>query len=109
VRERGTLQAADVALEFGAGEAAAAADVNRAQFADLHQRVDRRAADAQHDSGFFRGQEEWIAGQYVAERLRITHVDSSPDRTFAQDAGGRACLRLPVCCLPDEDGGPVCR
>jgi hypothetical protein len=45
----------DVALEFGAREAAAAADVHRAQVAGLHEGVDRGAADAEDDGCFLGG------------------------------------------------------
>jgi len=49
----GSLQTADVAFELGPGKAAAAADVDRVQLAGLHQRVDRRAAQAQDLRGLF--------------------------------------------------------
>jgi hypothetical protein len=71
------LEAAHVALELGAGQPAAAADVDRVQYTGLHQRVDGRAPNPKDLGGFFRRQQQGIAGQHVAERLRINHVHIS--------------------------------
>jgi hypothetical protein len=71
------LEAAHVAFELSAGEPAAAADVDRVQLAGLHQRIDGRAPNPEDLGGFFGRQQQGIAGQHVAERLRITHVHIS--------------------------------
>ena len=72
------LEASDVAFEFGSGEAAAAADVDGAQLAGLHEGVDGRPADAEDVRSLLGRQQEGLGGSDVAERLRITHVVISP-------------------------------
>ena len=71
---RRSLEAIDVALELGTGQATAAADVQRPQLSGLDEPVDRRASDPQHPSGFLRRQQQHVAGQPLLERLRISHV-----------------------------------
>ncbi len=73
-RRWGSLEAIDVALELGTGQATAPTDVHRPQFSGLDEPVDRRASDPQHLSGFLRRQQQRIAGQSVLERLRMSHV-----------------------------------
>jgi len=74
------LQVVHKALELGATQAAAAADVDRMQVAGPHQRVDGGPSDAQYLGSFFRGQEKWVGGKDFARRLRISHVDQLPVR-----------------------------
>jgi hypothetical protein len=74
---RGSLEPAHVALDLGLGYPAAAADMYGTQLPALHERVHRRATDAEDLRGLFGGEEEPIGGHDVPKRLRITHVDLS--------------------------------
>jgi hypothetical protein len=56
-RTRGRAQAIDVSLEFGAGEAAAAADVDRPELASLHEGIDCRPTESEHLCGLLGGEQ----------------------------------------------------
>jgi hypothetical protein len=75
--EWGSLEPANVAVELCLGDPAAAADVHGAQLPALHERVHRRATDAEHLRRLLGREEKPTGGHDVAERLRITHVDLS--------------------------------
>jgi hypothetical protein len=84
---RGSLKPADVAVEFGMGDAAAAADVYGTQLSALHERVHRRATDAEDLRRLLGREEKPAGGLDVPRRLRITHVGlSGIDRAFLRDA-----------------------
>jgi hypothetical protein len=74
---RGSLKLADVAVELCLRNPAAAADVHGMQIPTLHQRVHRRATDAEDLRRLLGREKEPIGGHDVPERLRITHVDLS--------------------------------
>jgi hypothetical protein len=81
------VEAIDVALELGTGQATAPTDVHRPELFRLDERVDRRASDSQKPSGFLRRQQERIAGQRLLERRRISH---------GGNRGGRGSGKSPV-------------
>ena len=72
-----SLEPVHVALDLCLRYPAAAADVHGTQLPALHERVHRRAADAEDPRGLFGSQQKPIGGQDVAEGLRITHVGIS--------------------------------
>ncbi len=74
---RGRLKPADVAVKLCLRDPAAAADVYGTQVPALHERVHRRATDAQDVRRLLGRKEKPTGGQNVAERLRITHVEIS--------------------------------
>ena len=76
-RDGESLEPAHVALELCLGDPAAAADVYGTQLPALHERVHRRATDAEDLRGLLGREEEPIGGHDVPKRLRITHVDLS--------------------------------
>ncbi len=81
-----SLEPAHVALYLRLGYPAAAADVYGTQIPALHERVHRRATDAENLSGLFGREEEPIRGHGVPKRLQITHVDISRiSRAFVRD------------------------
>ena len=73
----GTLQAVDVALELGPGQAAAAPDVDRVQVAGLHEGVDGRAADTQQPGGLLGSEQQRLVGPFRSEPVRFGHRFSS--------------------------------
>jgi hypothetical protein len=66
-----------VPLELGAGEPAAATDVDRAKLAGLHECEDRRAAEAEDLRGFLWRQQQGVTGQLVATLLRVGRRSSA--------------------------------
>jgi hypothetical protein len=72
-RLRGVLQHADVALEFGAGDPAAATDVYRAEVTGLDECIHGGASDAQLLGGLLWCQQQRVAGQHVSRSLWIRH------------------------------------
>ena len=72
-----SIEPADVAVELCLGDPAAAANVHGTQIPALHERVHRRAADAEDLRRLLGREEKPTGGHDVAERLRITHVDIS--------------------------------
>jgi hypothetical protein len=70
----GRLKPVDVALELGAGDPAAAADVHRMQVAGLHECVDRGSADAEHRGGLFGCEQQRVTGRQVPGSLRVVHL-----------------------------------
>src|SRR4051812_36343331 len=71
---RGSLEPADVALQLRAGDPAAAADVEWVELAGLHQRVDRRAPDAEHRGGLLGCEQQRVAGDRLPRSLRVAHL-----------------------------------
>jgi hypothetical protein len=74
---RGSLKLADVAVELCLRDPAAAADVYGTQIPALHERVHRRATDAEDVRRVFGSEKKPSGGHDGPERLRITHVDIS--------------------------------
>src|SRR4051812_21370814 len=70
-RLRGVLQHADIALEFGAGQPAAAADVYRVEVAGLDECINGRASDTQQLGDLLWCQQERVAGRHVSHSLWI--------------------------------------
>ena len=66
-----------VALDLCLAYSAAAADVYGTQLSALHERVHRRATNAEDLRDLFGREKEPIGGNDVPKRLRITHVDLS--------------------------------
>jgi hypothetical protein len=84
-----SLEPAHVALDLFLGDPAAAADVHGTQLPALHERVHRRATDAEDLRGLFGSEEKASGSGDVPKRLRITHVDLS----WISRALVRACCR----------------
>jgi hypothetical protein len=97
---RGSLKPADVAVELCLRDPAAAADVYGTQIPALHERVHRRAADAEDLRRLLGREEKPTGGHDVAERLRITHAEISWISCclwrLLYDGGGAACRMSPV-------------
>lgn len=94
------LEAADVAFELGSGQAAAAADVDGSQLAGLHERVHGRPSDAEDVRSLLGRQQEGLGGQYVTERLRITHVVQLLAVAMSARTVSRGPARaVAMCCL----------
>ena len=91
-RRTGSFQAADVALELGPGEAAAAADVHCVQLPGLHEGVDRGAADAEHLGGLLGCEQQRVAGHRLPMSLRVAHVALLVGRPRAPAFGAAAHL-----------------
>jgi hypothetical protein len=58
----GSVEPADIALELGAGDPAAAADVHRPELAPLDQGVDRRPPDPEKVGRLLGGQQQSVVG-----------------------------------------------
>src|SRR4051794_28304773 len=69
-----SLELVDVAQELRPGQPTTAADVHRTECANLDERVEGRAADAQQVGGLRRRHEEGVVHQEVVRRQRVGHV-----------------------------------
>ncbi|MDK3258167.1 hypothetical protein QOZ86_16810 [Blastococcus capsensis] len=104
----GGFQAANVAFELAAGEAAAPADVDGAQVASLHQRVDRRAPEAEHRGGLLGCEEQRVAGDRLLRSLRVAHIallvawPRAPATAGAARLPGEGAIPGPLVTVPGQ-------
>jgi hypothetical protein len=72
---RKILESAHIARDFRLRDPAATADVDGTQFSALHERVHRRATDAEDLRRLLGREEKRFGGHDVPKRLRTIHVD----------------------------------